>query len=83
MFFGQKDGIVFFLIDPQIGILHEVLLLLSVLVLRHGPKIKVLILSRLRLFSFLFFRFALGGLGGGVSSGEHHLLVFKFGDLRS
>lgn len=53
---SQKNSLMFLLIDPQIRILHKILLLLSILILRHGPKIEILILCpRLGLLPFFLF----------------------------
>lgn len=65
---SQKHSLMLLLVDPQIRILHEILLLLSILILRHGPEIEILILSRLGLLPLFFLLLALSGLGWDVAA---------------
>jgi len=45
-----------FLVDPEIGILNKIFFLLAIVILRHRPKIEVLVLAVAlpRIVSFLF-----------------------------
>ena len=78
---GDEGGLGLFLVDPQVGVLHKIFLFLAVVVLRHRPEIKILVLSGiLRTARFLL---AVAGLlvpvilpmPVGPSSGSYHPFV--------
>lgn len=73
------------LVDPQVGVLNEVLLFLAIIVLRHRPEVEVLVLVGCSLASLLFgagllfYLLSLCGLIGHVSSRHHQFLVLEPG----
>ena len=57
------------LVHPKIGVLHEILLLLTVVVLRHRPKVKILVL-----------RATVAGVAGVLVGGSMLLLGVRVAD---
>lgn len=89
MVLGQEDAVVhLLLVHPEVGVLHEVLLFLAVVVLRHRPEVEVLVLVGRSLAGLLFragvllYLLSLGGRVGHVSSRHHQFLILELGDFR-
>lgn len=73
-----------FLVGPQSGVLHEILLLFAVVVLGHRPKIEILILVGVAcgLFGVGFYGFVFVCVGlEGSAPGLQQLFVLEVGDL--
>ena len=69
MLLSEEGALMVLLVHPKIGVLHEILLLLTIVVLRHRPKVKILVL-----------RATVAGVAGVLVGGSMLLLGVRVAD---